>query len=84
MQHIPGIKHKATDALSRCPVGPIPAEPMLLPDDVAALEQDDQETPCFHDALMAICRGGPVRAEADDDMWASISAILQSLESVTF
>ena len=36
MVHIPGVRHKAADAVSRHPTGPINPSMMPLPDDIAA------------------------------------------------
>ena len=41
MQHIPGMKHKAADALSRKPSGTINPDMMPLPDDVAYMEEGE-------------------------------------------
>ena len=36
MVHVPGVKHKAADAVSRHPTGPMNPDMLTLPDDVAA------------------------------------------------
>lgn len=36
MVHIPGVRHKAADAVSHHPTGPTQPDMMILPDDVAA------------------------------------------------
>jgi hypothetical protein len=39
MIYVPGVKHKATDAVSRYPSGSIRPDKLELPDDIAALEE---------------------------------------------
>ena len=42
--HIPGIKHKAADAISRHPTGSSTPSSLFLPDDIAALVDNHQHT----------------------------------------
>ncbi|CAB3989084.1 Hypothetical predicted protein [Paramuricea clavata] len=39
MVHIPGIKHKAADAMSRHPTGPHNPEALPIPDDITAMNE---------------------------------------------
>ena len=38
MVHIPGVRHKAADAISRHPTGPTNPDILTLPDDIADID----------------------------------------------
>ena len=41
MTHVPGVKHKASDAVSRYPSGPHEPDKLELPDDISAISERD-------------------------------------------
>ena len=45
MIHIPGVRHKAADALSRHPTGSTSPEMLMLPDDIAAASETPTPLP---------------------------------------
>ena len=85
--HIPGFKHKATDALSRCPVGQAPLEPPTLQDDkVDALSEQQPLSSSLlsmQDSLMSLRYKPPRQADTDANLEPTIAAIVNSLSSVT-
>ena len=48
MIHIPGVKHKAPDAVSRHPTGPTNPDKMILPDDIAVTTHLQTTFPLHH------------------------------------
>jgi hypothetical protein len=87
MVHVPGVKHRAADALSRHPTGPTNPERMLLPDDVAATTDSEATFP-FNDLgyffLAGIRSQDPPRNSNPDDQLASSALAALSTMAITW
>lgn len=82
--HVPGLKNKAADAMSRRPVGPTQPTLMHLPDDHAAIVSDFP-LGTHPEILSLLRRVEPVDTnEAETDNLAWCAAGLASLRSVTW
>ena len=84
MVHIPGVRHRAADAVSRHPTGPANPDMMLLPDDIAASSASAIPSlinPSGHSFLNGIrCRETPPSYTTIDDELASlVSSYLNTL-----
>uniref|UniRef100_A0AAV2JCK1 Telomerase-binding protein EST1A n=1 Tax=Knipowitschia caucasica TaxID=637954 RepID=A0AAV2JCK1_KNICA len=81
--HVPGMKNRAADAMSRRPVGTLCPSPMDLPDDNAAMVT--HLSPSTHaDVLSLIRLTGPVNDEVEEGDLTWCAAGLESLRSVTW
>ena len=81
--HVPGMKNKAADAMSRRPVGTTLPSLMNLPDDNAAVA--NQPPPNTHtDILSLLRRAETENEENEEDNLAWCAAGLESLRSVTW
>ena len=84
MQHVPGIKHKATDALSRHPTGTTSPAMLHLPDDVATLERTKPAS-VKHHPMSSIGQPKPiVLPNIEVDLVSSASSTIASLQSITW
>ena len=77
--YIPGTKHKATDAVSRKPVGPINPDLMLLPDDVssASIKETHNQKEIMSDFLSSF------QSSMEEDHNQAISA-LETIQVITW
>ena len=78
MSHVPGIKHKAADAVSRNPTGTPNPTGLTLPDDIAA----SQTFP--HSSLPELRQAETADTSLDDTIRNSGVHALQSLRAVTW
>ncbi|KAL5016074.1 hypothetical protein ScPMuIL_005663, partial [Solemya velum] len=75
--HIPGLKHKAADSVSRHPTGP--AEKLILTDDIAILQDDSQDN-----FLATIRLPKPVYCALEQDLITASISTLDTVKSVTW
>ncbi|CAB4039373.1 translation initiation factor IF-2-like [Paramuricea clavata] len=87
MVHVPGVKHRAADALSRHTTGPTKPERMLLSDDVAATADSEATFP-FNDlgyfSLAGVRSQDPPRNYNPDDQLASSALAALSTMAITW
>lgn len=80
--HVPGVRHKAADTISRRPTGSSTPSGFVLPDDIAALS--DGPT-IQHSFLMGIRQSEtPIDTSLDDAMRSSSIHTLHSLRAITW
>lgn len=85
MVHIPGVKHRAADAMSRHPSGPRNPPKLLLPDDVASASGSTGTAPDpYHSLLLARLRHDDPTSAAtslciNDDIASSVSSALKNV-----
>ncbi len=88
MHHLPGVKHKATDAISRRPVGSINPELLSLPDDIAATYEATSMPPITtvkYYLLTGIRCVEPTQCTLNDNNLSIYAATsLAALQSVTW
>ena len=82
MVHIPGVKHKATDALSRNPVGLLNPPQLELPDDADAFSINEHEAP--QHSLSALTDFFPSLHQRGDNQQLSSVGALRSLHAITW
>jgi hypothetical protein len=81
--HVPGMKNRAADAMSRRPVGTQCPSPMDLPDDNTAMVT--HLSPSAHADVLSLIRwAGPVADDVEEGDLAWCAAGLESLQSVTW
>ena len=87
MVHIPGVRHKAADAVSRHPTGTTKPDLLVLPDDIAAtaaLAALPQLDAPGHSLLAGICENEPQPricsiTITDDQLTSSASSTLNTM-----
>lgn len=81
MVHIPGVKNKASDALSRHPTGPVQGEMMVLEDDLHSIKR-----PRIPTSLMAgISEDSTnIADDVDTSMKSSLTAALSTSHATTW
>ena len=86
MVHIPGVRHKAADAISRHPTGPTHPNPLTLPDDIAAIDNSTHLCPgslIGHPFLTSIrTKESPQDScsfSIDDELVSAASSILSTI-----
>ena len=65
MTHVPGVKYKASDAVSRYSSGPHEPEKLELPDDISAI-LEHPSYPSMRDSLRSFMAGIRVMEELPD------------------
>jgi len=74
MIHVPGVKHKASDAVSRYPSGPNQPEKLELPDDLSAIAEDPSY-PSLRDSRRSFMAG--IRVMEDSSNCDDIDTIIK-------
>ena len=74
MIHVPGVKHKASDAVSRYPSGPNQPDKLELPDDVSAIAEDPSY-PSLRDSRRSFMAG--IRVMEDSSNCDDIDTIIK-------
>jgi thiamine pyrophosphate-dependent acetolactate synthase large subunit-like protein len=83
--HIPGVRNKTSDALSRHPTGPPHPPTMILPDDVLEVTTH-RPSPTIPTSLMAgVLRDEPNHSEdRDQEIQGTLAAALTSSQPITW
>ena len=81
--HVPGVKHKAADAVSRHPSGSVTPETPALPDDMAHMENSPSVIDCSFLASIRCTEPAPALT-LDAELQSTKIAALESLQATTW